>query len=52
VSFGLLILAHLVGDYILQNDWMAREKGAALRVGLSENAREHRTTGEDPWEAS
>lgn len=26
MSFGILILCHLVGDYVLQNDWMAARK--------------------------
>lgn len=25
--FAWLVLAHLVGDFMLQNDWMARNKG-------------------------
>lgn len=25
--FGWLCLAHLIGDWMLQNDWMARNKG-------------------------
>lgn len=28
------ILAHLVGDYVLQSDWMAREKTSRLAVAL------------------
>lgn len=26
IDFGSLILAHLVGDYVLQNDWQAQNK--------------------------
>lgn len=26
MDFGTLIMGHLLGDYILQNDWMARNK--------------------------
>jgi hypothetical protein len=26
IDFGIIILAHLWGDYILQNDWMAKNK--------------------------
>lgn len=26
IDYGLLILAHLLGDYVLQNDWQARQK--------------------------
>lgn len=29
IDFGLLILAHLYGDYILQNDWMAKNKSSS-----------------------
>lgn len=28
-----LLLGHLVGDYVVQNDWMAGRKGEAGRVG-------------------
>lgn len=28
--FGWLLIAHLVGDFVLQNDWMARNKQRAL----------------------
>lgn len=26
MDFGILIMGHLIGDYLLQNDWMARNK--------------------------
>lgn len=26
IDYGLLIVAHLVGDFLLQNDWIARNK--------------------------
>lgn len=26
IDFGVIILAHLIGDYLLQNDWMATRK--------------------------
>ena len=29
IDFGLLIVAHLVGDYLLQNDWIARNKSTS-----------------------
>lgn len=32
------LLAHLVGDYILQNDWMATEKHKRLSVALLHGA--------------
>lgn len=28
--FELLLLGHLVGDYVLQNNWMAQRKGSSL----------------------
>jgi len=31
-SFGLLT-GHLIGDYIVQNDWMAANKGMPQKVG-------------------
>lgn len=35
--FGWLVVAHLLGDWLLQNDWMARNKQQALftYAGLS-----------------
>lgn len=29
IDFGVLILAHMVGDYLWQNDWMASNKTKA-----------------------
>lgn len=29
VDFGVIIFAHLVGDYLFQNDWMAQNKTKA-----------------------
>ena len=29
------LLAHLAGDYVLQSDWMAREKTSRIAVALA-----------------
>ncbi len=53
-GFGLLV-GHLLGDYILQNDWMARNKGNTYGqkpVGeFVANARSHGRYLVEEWEA-
>jgi hypothetical protein len=33
--FGVFLLSHLVGDFMLQTDWQAREKAHGLRGGAA-----------------
>lgn len=40
-TFELLIVSHLVGDWLLQTEWMAREKGHNWRALLSHVAVYH-----------
>jgi len=35
MSFGTLIVAHLIGDYLLQPDWMASRKAHVSSVAAS-----------------
>lgn len=34
IDFGLLILAHMIGDFVFQNDWMAKNKTSSSFVCL------------------